>query len=40
MDDLLLFTPSKEATHEQTRRPAESFIKEWVENITKEVSII
>ena len=39
MDDLLLFTPSKE-THEQIRRPIESFFKEWVENITKEVSTI
>ena len=40
MDDLLLFTPSKGSTHEQTRRLAKSFSKEWVENITKEVSII
>ena len=39
MDDLLLFTPSNEA-HEHIRRPVESLIKEWVENITKEVSII
>ena len=30
----------KGSTHEQTRRPAGSVIKEWVENITKEVSII
>ena len=40
MDDLLLFYPIKGSTHKQTRRPAESFIKEWVENITKEVSVI
>ena len=40
MDDLFTIYPIKESTHEQIRRPAESFIKEWVESITKEVSII
>ena len=40
MDDLLLFTPSKEAHMSPIRRPTESFIKEWVENITKQVPII
>ena len=39
MDNLLLFTPSKE-THEQIRRPTKSFIEEWIEDITKEVSIV
>ena len=40
MDDLLLFTLSKEAHMSKFRRLADSFIKEWVENITKEVPII
>ena len=37
---IFYYLPIKGSTHEQTRRPAESFIQEWVENITKEVSII
>ena len=32
--------PIKGNTHEQIRRPIESFIEEWFEDITKEVSIV
>ena len=34
MDDLILFTPVKGSPYEQIRRPVESFVKEWIENIT------
>ena len=36
----ILDYPLKGDTHEQIRRPIKSFIKEWIEDITKEVSII
>ena len=39
MDDLLLY-PIKRDTHEQIRRPIKSFVEEWIEDITKEVSIV
>ena len=34
MDDLILFTPSKESQSKQIGRHIESFIKEWTEDIT------
>ena len=39
MDDLLLFTPSKE-THMNKLEDLLKAFEEWVENITKEVSIV
>ena len=39
MDDLILFTQSKES-YKQIGRHTESFIKEWIEDITQEVPII
>ena len=40
MDDLLLFTPSKETHMNKLRRPTKRLIEEGIENITKEMSII
>ena len=40
MDDLILFTPSKNLIQTNFRRHIESFIKEWIENITQEEPII
>ena len=39
MDDLLLFTPSKEVHMSKLEDLLRALLKEWVENITKEVSI-
>ena len=40
MDDLLLFTPSKKSHITKLDRFIEGIIKEWFENISKEMSII
>ena len=40
MDDILLFTPSKSSHMENFRRFIKDTIKEWIENIPKEMSII
>ena len=37
MDDLILFTPSKES---HINKYIEHFIKEWIEDITQEMPII
>ena len=39
MDDLLLFTPSKNS-HIAKLEDIESTVKEWFENIPKEISVI
>ena len=39
MDDLILFTPSKES-HINKLEDIECFIKEWTEDITQEMPII
>ena len=36
---IFYYLPIKGSTHGQTRRPSESFIKEWVENITKKCQL-
>ena len=40
MDNLLLFTPIKEFSYHKIRRLIEGIIKEWSENIPKEMSVI
>ena len=40
MDDLLLFTPSKSSHIAKIRRLVKCTIKEWIENIPKEMSFI
>ena len=40
MDDLLLFTPSKKAHIAKLEDLLKAFEKEWIENISKEMSII
>ena len=40
MDDLILFTPSKESHMNKLERYIECFIKEWTKNITYEMSSI
>ena len=40
MDDLLLFTPSKETHMNKLEDLLKGFIKEWIDDITKEVSIV
>ena len=40
MDDLLLFTPIQKILYHKIRRFIKSIIKEWFENIPKEVTVI
>ena len=40
MDDLLLFTPTKELSLCQVERLAEGFMQKRVENISKEMSTV
>ena len=40
MDDLLWFTPSKNGAYGQVRRSLEGIKKEWLENISKQVSTV
>ena len=40
MDNLLLFTPTKSSHFEKARRFVESFMQIWIEDFSKEMSII
>ena len=40
MDDLLLFTPFKNSHMNKIGRLIKSFVKEWTEDITKEMSMV
>ena len=40
MDDLLLFTPSKEVTHGQIGRFIKGIVEEWVKDFSKDVPIV
>ena len=40
MDDLLLFTPSKESHMSKLEDLLKAYIEEWIKDITKEMSIV
>ena len=40
MDDLLLFTPSKDSHMAKLEDLLKALLEEWIENIPKEMSII